>query len=66
MLKLVIILVLAGLVCLFFGEGDIVDFKGSLVKVDGPNAWNWSSSLTRDDVGNHACEVVWVTSFNII
>lgn len=47
-------------------KGDIVAFKGSLVKAVGKNRWQWKSSLTRDDVGSGAAELVWVEEFEIV
>ena len=46
--------------------GDIVAINGALVKVDAQDGWHWSSSLTRADTGNHACELVWVERFEIL
>lgn len=46
-------------------KGDIVEFKGSLVKVMAEDNWQWASSLTRTDTGNHSCELVWVEQFTI-
>ena len=40
--------------------GQIVSLSGYLVEVRGPNGWRWRSSLTREDTGAGACEVVWV------
>lgn len=45
-------------------RGDVVRLSGYLVRVDGPNGWNWVSSLTRRDYGNHACEIFYVTQFD--
>jgi len=45
--------------------GDIVDFTGYLVKVVDADGWKWKSSLTRNDKGNGACEVVYVEDFEI-
>ena len=47
-------------------DGDIVEFDGYLVKVDGPNGYRWVSSLTRSDSGAGACELVWVEHFAIV
>ena len=41
-------------------EGDQVKFKGYLVKIDADDGWRWVSSLTRDDTGGGACEVVLI------
>lgn len=40
--------------------GQVVTLAGKLVKAEGENGWRWSSSLTRDDSGGGACELVWV------
>lgn len=40
--------------------GDVVRIEGKLVAVEGDDGWRWRSSLTRDDTGNGACEVVYV------
>ena len=44
------------------GEGDDVRIDGWLVQADAASGWRWRSSLTRDNVGNGACEVVYVCS----
>jgi hypothetical protein len=46
--------------------GQVVRFDGYLVEVEGPNNWHWRSSLTREDTGDGACEVVWIEHFSII
>ncbi len=46
--------------------GQIIAMTGSLVRVDANDGWHWLSSLTREDTGNHACEVVYVTGFELI
>ena len=40
--------------------GEIIYLKGYLVSVSKNNGWHWKSSLSRNDTGNGACEVVWV------
>ncbi len=40
--------------------GERVRIDGWLVQASAPDGWQWRSSLTRDDVGNGACEVVYV------
>lgn len=40
--------------------GEIVQFSGYLVQVRGDDGFRWRSSLKRTDVGNGACELVWV------
>ena len=45
--------------------GHVVALEGYLVKVDSQDGWWWRSSLTRNDTGNGACEVVWVNEVEI-
>lgn len=40
--------------------GDRVRIDGWLVQVNAPDGWRWRSSLTREDTGGGACEVVYV------
>jgi hypothetical protein len=47
-------------------EGEIVRFRGKLVKVESGDGWRWISSTTRDDRGNGSCEIVWVEDFDIV
>jgi len=46
--------------------GNLVHFKGHLVKVTKSDGWKWQSSLARDDTGNGSCEVVFVKEFQIL
>ena len=41
-------------------EGEIVNLKGYLINVRHPDGGFWNSSLTREDRGDHACELMWV------
>lgn len=45
--------------------GQVVKIKGFLVRADAPDGWHWSSSLTREDTGNGACEVVFVKEITV-
>ncbi len=50
------------------GKGDQIWMKGYLVDYTTPS-WQgfWrESSVTRDDTGSHACEIVYVTDFKIL
>lgn len=47
-------------------QGQIIRIKGALVRVDDNSGWHWQSSLTRDDTGAHACEVIYVTEFELV
>jgi len=40
--------------------GQIVRIQGRLVRADADDGWHWVSSLTRNDTGNGACELVYV------
>ncbi|MET0533770.1 MAG: hypothetical protein ABW171_06050 [Steroidobacter sp.] len=42
--------------------GNIVRLRGKLVSALGPNNFTWTSSLTRADSGNGACELFYVES----
>ncbi len=46
--------------------GDLVRITGYLIKAESPDGWHWKSSLTRDDTGNGACELVYVESFELL
>lgn len=47
--------------------GDIVEISGSLVNVASHKGdWYWNSSMTRNDTGNGACELVWVEHLQIL
>lgn len=46
--------------------GDIIELTGKLVEVTAAGGWRWKSSMTREDTGNHACEVIWVDSFVVL
>lgn len=41
-------------------QGQIVTLKGQLINVQHPDGWHWNSSLTRDDTGAGACELMLV------
>jgi hypothetical protein len=39
---------------------NVVALKGYLVDVQGEVGFRWRSSLTREDIGSGACELIWV------
>lgn len=41
-------------------QGDTVAVHGWLVRIDAADGWHWQSSLSRDDSGDGACELVFV------
>ena len=47
-------------------EGQIVELSGQLIRADGENGWHWVSSLTRQDTGARACELVYVKRARIV
>ena len=48
-------------------NGDIIEMSGSLVNVIADDGnWRWNSSLTRNDTGSGACELVWVERLHIV
>lgn len=42
--------------------GQVVHIMGYLVEAKAADGWRWKSSLTRNDTGNGACELVLVKS----
>ena len=44
-------------------RGDKVRFRGYLVKLEDADGWKWQSSVSRNDTGDGACEVVYITEF---
>ena len=45
--------------------GQVVTISGQLVEAKAQDGWHWRSSLTRNDTGNGACEVVLVKSISV-
>ena len=43
-------------------QGEVVHIEGFLVDASRPGGWRWNTSMTRDDVGAGACELVYVES----
>jgi len=47
-------------------KGDIITIKGALVRIDAKGGgWHWESSLSRNDTGGGACEVIFVEDAQI-
>jgi hypothetical protein len=44
--------------------GDRVRIDGWLVQIDTSDGWHWRSSLTREDSGAGACEVIYVCAIS--
>jgi hypothetical protein len=45
--------------------GQVVTLRGKLVDVRGDDGFRWSTSLSRTDSGDGACELVWVESVEL-
>jgi hypothetical protein len=45
--------------------GQIATIGGYLVDVRGPGGFTWNTSLTREDTGDGACEIVWVETLEV-
>lgn len=46
-------------------QGQVVQLSGYLIEAKATDGWRWKSSLTRNDTGNGACELVYVTAFSV-
>jgi hypothetical protein len=46
--------------------GNIVRLQGYLVEAKTADGWRWKSSLTREDTGRGACELVLVQSVEVL
>ena len=46
-------------------EGDIIILRGYLVDVDHDSGWHWRTSMSREDTGGGACEIVYVESLDV-
>jgi hypothetical protein len=46
-------------------RGHIVKLAGYLVEARRADGWIWRSSLTREDTGAGACELIWVTEIEL-
>ena len=44
--------------------GELIGIQGWLIRIDDPSGWHWVSSLTRQDQGDGACELVLVCSID--
>ncbi|MFZ6745323.1 hypothetical protein ACO0LC_19035 [Undibacterium sp. JH2W] len=45
--------------------GQVVKIRGQLVEARAADGWHWRSSLTRDDTGAGACEVIRVEAIEV-
>ena len=47
-------------------KGQVVQVRGYLVRVEADDGWRWVSSLTREDPGAGACELIWVEELSAL
>jgi hypothetical protein len=47
-------------------RGQVVQLRGYLVRVDANDGWSWASSLSRNDTGAGACELIYVEDVIIL
>ncbi|MCE5364838.1 hypothetical protein [Pseudomonas anguilliseptica] len=46
--------------------GQQIRLAGQLVRVDGDDGYRWISSLSREDTGDGACELIWVENLQVV
>ncbi|MDP3814137.1 hypothetical protein [Pseudomonas sp.] len=46
--------------------GQQISLSGLLVRVEGDDGYRWVSSLSREDSGDGACELIWVERLSLI
>ena len=45
--------------------GQLIKLSGYLIEARAADGWSWRSSLTREDTGAGACELVWITDLEV-
>jgi hypothetical protein len=46
-------------------QGEVIQARGYLIQVQADDGWSWRSSTSRQDTGNGACELIYVTELEI-
>ncbi len=46
--------------------GQVIHLEGFLVDASRPGGWHWNTSMTRDDTGAGACELIYVESVDVV
>jgi hypothetical protein len=46
--------------------GQVIHLEGFLVDASRPGGWHWNTSMTRNDTGAGACELIYVESVDIM
>lgn len=45
--------------------GDVIHMTGYLVRITADDGFVWNTSLSREDEGNGACELMWVSTIEV-
>jgi hypothetical protein len=46
-------------------EGEVLHIEGFLVDASRADGWHWNTSMTRDDTGAGACELIYVERVSV-
>ena len=46
--------------------GQVIHLEGFLVNASRPGGWHWNTSMTRNDTGGGACELIYVESVDVV
>jgi hypothetical protein len=46
--------------------GEVVHLEGFLVDASRPGGWHWKTSMTREDTGAGACELIYVERVDVV
>jgi hypothetical protein len=46
--------------------GEVVHLEGFLVDASRPGGWHWNTSMSRDDTGAGACELIYVERVDVV
>jgi len=46
--------------------GQVIHLEGFLVDATRPGGWHWKTSMTRDDTGAGACELIYVERVDVV
>ena len=47
-------------------QGQVIHIEGFLVDASRSDGWHWNTSMTRDDTGAGACELIYVESIGVV
>ena len=46
--------------------GEVIAIQGYLVDIWASGGWTWTTSRSRDDTGDGACEIIWVDKIEVV